>query len=108
MARPPTGPLDGVTPSSPVVSVGGVVIAGQPVRGEWWADVSMLVLPVSGSVSGDLPLCWDWLFTGGAEVPTEAVRHQALRQMTEAQARVVAVSPPIPIETTTSSNSLNA
>ena len=62
--------------------------------GEFWADVSLLHVPkpLSGAFE------FDWLFgRAGGDEPALEVTPQALRQMVEAQARIVAVSPPIPI-----------
>jgi hypothetical protein len=63
--------------------------------GEFWADVSLL-----HSQAGAFPGAFDfnWLFAavGGAE-PAIDVAPQGLHRMVEAQARIVTVSPPIPI-----------
>jgi hypothetical protein len=69
-------------------------IAAQGGSGEFWADVSLLHVPkpLSGAFE------FDWLFgRAGGDEPALEVTPQALRQMVEAQARIVAVSPPIPI-----------
>lgn len=65
---------------------------------EWWADVSMLVLPHWTADLGRLPLSFDWLFTGTGGSASESVTASALSRMTEAEARIVAVSPAIPVE----------
>lgn len=69
-------------------------IASQGGSGEFWADISLLHVPkpLSGAFE------FDWLFgRAGGDEPALEVTPQALRQMVEAQARIVAVSPPIPI-----------
>jgi hypothetical protein len=38
------------------------------------------------------------LFTGKAQLPADAIKESGLQQMVEAQARIIAVSPPIPVE----------
>jgi hypothetical protein len=62
---------------------------------EFWADVSLLHSKGAGA-SGDFD--FDWLFSPSlASDAPDAVRPQALAAMTEAQARIIAVSPPIPL-----------
>jgi hypothetical protein len=62
--------------------------------GEFWADVSLLHAPKTLSSAFD----FNWLFAGtGGNEPAIEVTPQALRQMAEVQARIVTVSPPIPI-----------
>lgn len=72
----------------------------KPASGEWWADVSMLVLSKAHAGALDtapLEFEFTWLFGGpGPELET-GLDHRSLRTMTEAQARVVRVSPPITI-----------
>jgi hypothetical protein len=64
---------------------------------EWWADVSMLTVPASrNAATARIPLLYDWLFTGSGDAPEDAASTERLRRMTEAQARIVSVSPPIP------------
>jgi CelD/BcsL family acetyltransferase involved in cellulose biosynthesis len=42
---------------------------------------------------------FDWFFSAGeAQAPADAIKASALQQMIEAQARIIAVSPPIPVE----------
>ncbi|MER9490826.1 hypothetical protein NKI86_03220 [Mesorhizobium sp. M0320] len=62
---------------------------------ELWTDVSLL--HTIGNVAGE-PFDFDWLFspTDGAS-PVESVNPSGLNKMVEAQARIVCVSPPIPI-----------
>lgn len=62
---------------------------------EFWTDVSLLHSNGAAS-AGDFD--FNWLFSSSdASDPVEAVRPQALAAMTEVQARIVAVSPPIPL-----------
>jgi hypothetical protein len=62
---------------------------------EFWADVSLLHSNDAGA-SGDFN--FDWLFSrSNTADPVDAVRPQALAAMTEVQARIVSVSPPIPV-----------
>lgn len=62
---------------------------------EFWTDVSLLHSNGAAS-AGDFD--FNWLFSpSDAGDPVEAVRPQALAAMTEVQARIVAVSPPIPL-----------
>ena len=83
--------------------------SGTKLPNEWWADVSMLVLP-SWEAPKDNPtdpskpldlekirLSFDWFFTGAGEAGSEAVRAASLESMTEAEARIIAVSPPIAV-----------
>ncbi|HTO30182.1 MAG TPA: hypothetical protein VL202_03220 [Pararhizobium sp.] len=69
---------------------------GDAGAGEFWTDVSLLHSP--------RPTCdgrfdFDWLFSkaGGAE-PALDVAPAGLNTMVEAQARIIAVSPPVPIQ----------
>ncbi|MCK1412522.1 hypothetical protein IVB55_05695 [Bradyrhizobium sp. CW4] len=72
---------------------GGVSPAGL----EFWADVSLLHSKGAGA-SGDFD--FEWLFSPSfAGDAPDAVRPQVLSAMTEAQARIIAVSPPIPLFT---------
>lgn len=60
---------------------------------EFWADISLL-----HSAHGQSGFDFDWLFSPATRLPPEtATKPSALNQMTEAQARIVAVSPPIEI-----------
>lgn len=71
-----------------------MTIAAQGGAGEFWADVSLLHVPekLSGAFE------FNWLFAeAGKDEPAIEVASQALRQMVEVQARIVTVSPPIPI-----------
>lgn len=69
---------------------------GETGAGEFWTDVSLLHSPQARFGSG---FDFNWLFSqaGGPE-PAFEVTPAGLNTMVEAQARVVAVSPPIPIE----------
>ena len=83
--------------------------SGTKLPNEWWADVSMLVLPsweAPKDKPTDLPkpidlenmrFSFDWFFTGEGEAGSEAVRAASLENMTEAEARIIAVSPPIAV-----------
>jgi hypothetical protein len=63
--------------------------------GECWGDVSMLTLRGSDGLDG---FAWDWLFTGKAGLEGgDAVLVTSLRDMPEAEARIISVSPPIPV-----------
>ena len=72
----------------------------EPASGEWWADVSMLVLSKVPTVALDkAPLEFEfaWLFGGTSPELETGLDYRSLRTMTEAQARMVRVSPPIAI-----------
>lgn len=63
--------------------------------GEHWGDVSMLTVQ-----PGDTPrsFSWNWLFTGRGDLEAaEAVTPARLLRIPEAEARIIAVSPPIPL-----------
>ncbi|WP_292325402.1 hypothetical protein [Mesorhizobium sp.] len=64
--------------------------------GEFWADVSLLH---SSRPSVPALFDFDWLFskTSDTDDPVTAVNPDALARMVEAQARIISVSPPIPI-----------
>jgi hypothetical protein len=73
------------------VSVDAVAPAGH----EFWTDVSMLH---SSNDNEHAPLDFDWLFSPGSDAePSVSVSPASLNMMNEAQAQVIAVSPPIPI-----------
>lgn len=76
-------------------------IASASGPGEFWSDVSMLHsrsgTPAAGGASA---FDFDWLFSEPAADPALAVRPAALARMTEAQARIVSISPVIRIEDT--------
>lgn len=62
---------------------------------EFWTDVSMLHSPNGLTPE---PFNFDWLFSPtGSQTAAESVAASGLNQMVEAQARIIAVSPPIPI-----------
>lgn len=70
----------------------------EPASGEWWADASMLVLSKAPTAAlGTAPLEFDfaWLFGGTSPELETGLDYRSLRTMTEAQARMVRVSPPI-------------
>ncbi|URK88095.1 hypothetical protein LP421_11365 [Rhizobium sp. RCAM05350] len=68
---------------------------GSAGAGEFWADVSLLHSTGPAFTSN---LDFNWLFSlaGGSE-PALDVSPAGLTQMVEAQARIISVSPPIPI-----------
>lgn len=72
-----------------------VAVADVQGGGEFWTDVSLLHAPRALDTS---PLDLGWLFSpsAGGE-PATLVAPAGLTAMVEAQARIVAVSPPIPI-----------
>lgn len=62
---------------------------------EFWTDVSVLHSPNGLTPE---PFNFDWLFSPtGSQTAAESVAASGLNQMVEAQARIIAVSPPIPI-----------
>jgi hypothetical protein len=65
---------------------------------ECWADVSMLTFPDWPVDLGGLPFIFDWLFTGSEMSAVEAVTPREMARVPEAQARIVAVSPPIAVK----------
>ena len=84
--------IDAATNSKPgffmTIAAGGGI-------GEFWADVSILHSPKAAFPEG---FDFDWLFSGaGSGEPVVDITPRGLRRMTEAQARIIAVSPPIPI-----------
>lgn len=77
--------------------------------GEFWSDVSMLHsrsfnspdTPAADSAPvPPVAFDFDWLFSEAAADPAAAVKPAALARMTEAQARIVSISPVIRIEGT--------
>lgn len=76
-------------------------IASASGPGEFWSDVSMLHSRSGTSAAGGASAFdFDWLFSEPASDPALAVRPAALARMTEAQARIVSISPVIRIEDT--------
>jgi hypothetical protein len=67
-----------------------LAVQAQGVGGELWADVSML----SGS---HLDFNFNWLFSSEHTEPSIALRPDAMAAVPEAEARIIAVSPPIPV-----------
>lgn len=64
------------------------------ISGEIWADLSLLSIPKSSGFS------FDWFFTGDASStlpPSAAVTPASLRGLIEAEARIIAVTPAIPV-----------
>lgn len=88
----------------PLVAAGnatpGFFVSIDGVKGgssEFWSDISVLHSP-RVLKAGISPLEFDWLFSpSGNGEPTARVAASGLASMVEAQARIVAVSPPIPI-----------
>lgn len=79
--------------------------------GEFWSDVSLLHSRSShnpdkpAAIDGSAPVPpvafdFDWLFSEAAADPALAVKPAALARMTEAQARIVTISPVIRIQDT--------
>jgi hypothetical protein len=96
----PAGPFRGpnskmTQPALELTSISMDGLGGAPP--EFWTDVSLLMLPTSGDDTDTFD--FDWFFTGGdAESAADAIKEDALRDMVEAQARIIAVSPPIRVE----------
>ncbi|WP_141688619.1 hypothetical protein [Bradyrhizobium paxllaeri] len=88
----------------PLVAAGnatpGFFVSIDGVKGgssEFWADISVLHSP-RVLKPGISPLEFGWLFSpSGNGEPTDHVAAAGLTSMVEAQARIVAVSPPVPI-----------
>ena len=74
-------------------------IESTPFAGEFWSDVSMLTLrPAKAKPNPSRrDFSFDWLFTGSDLAPSQAVTPTELLQMVEAEARIIAISPPIPV-----------
>ena len=92
-------PLVEATNASPgfFLSIDGVKSGSEEFPGEFWSDVSLLHSPRS-LAKGISPLEFGWLFSPSGEgEPITHVAAAGLTNMVEAQARIVAVSPPIPI-----------
>jgi hypothetical protein len=70
-----------------------VSIAAAGTTAEFWADISLLH---SSAPPGSFDFSWLFSKPGGPDGAAE-VKPQALTRMVEAQARIVSVSPPIPI-----------
>jgi hypothetical protein len=70
-----------------------ISIAAEGTTAEFWADVSLLH---SSAAAGSFDFGWLFSQPGGPDGAAE-VKPQALTRMVEAQARIVSVSPPIPI-----------
>lgn len=68
-----------------------------PVLDEWWADVSMLTLPGMPAPDRPIPFSFKWLFSGSGQAPAVAVSSEAMRAAVEVEARIVCVSPPVPV-----------
>lgn len=62
---------------------------------EFWGDMSMLTLRDKEGLEA---FSWDWLFTDASVLEArEAVTASELRKMPDAEARIISVSPPIPV-----------
>jgi hypothetical protein len=70
-----------------------ISIAAEGTTSEFWANVSLLHSSVA---AGSFDFSWLFSQPGGPDGAAE-VKPQALTRMVEAQARIVSVSPPIPI-----------
>lgn len=70
-----------------------ISIAAEGTTSEFWTDVSLLHSSVA---AGSFDFSWLFSQPGGPDGAAE-VKPQALTRMVEAQARIVSVSPPIPI-----------
>jgi len=68
--------------------------AGGAINSEYWGDISMLTVPVDGEMSS---FSWNWLFTGRNLEAGDAVNPARLVSIPEAEARIIAISPPIPV-----------
>lgn len=76
-------------------------ITGATGPGEFWTDVSLLHSRIDGHAgASSAAFDFDWLFSPAAPDPALAVRPAALALMTEAQARIISISPAIPIHDT--------
>lgn len=73
----------------------GFTSPGGTIYGEYWGDISMLTVPLVDNDPASFE--WNWLFTGRDLGASDAVQAARLVSMAEAEARIVAVSPPIPI-----------
>jgi hypothetical protein len=75
------------------LEIAGLTASGVPYD-EFWTDISLLMKP-----TGSDDFTFDWFFAGNeTQSPAEAVTATALLDMVEAQARIIAVSPSIPIQ----------
>jgi hypothetical protein len=80
-----------------LISVSVKTDSGAPA--EFWTDVSLLTLPKGTDDDDPAHFTFDWFFTGGeTQSPADAITEAALREMVEAQARIIAVSPLIAVE----------
>jgi hypothetical protein len=90
--------VPGTIPNMPLIQNPGLFVsvgARAPAGHEFWTDVSLLH---SSNIKQHATLDFDWLFSPGSEAePAVSVSSAGPNTMTEAQARVIAVSPPIPI-----------
>jgi len=74
------------------------ITSAVPGATEFWTDVSILTLPNTDGPQSPSDFTFDWFFTGGnPSSPVQAVTASGLQDMVETQARIIAVSPPVPI-----------
>lgn len=72
---------------------------GSGAKAELWGESALLVSPVARKAGFGSGIDFDWFFGRQDDLaPVDAVRRAALQTLAEAQARVIAVSPPITIE----------
>lgn len=68
---------------------------GDDTQAELWGESALLVSPANSEAGFGGRIDFDWFFGSQDEIkPESAVRESALRSLTEAQARLIAVSPP--------------
>ncbi|MEM7424457.1 MAG: hypothetical protein AAF441_00045 [Pseudomonadota bacterium] len=103
--RTKNGPveLDGGTVDLPFLAAGedGVWLRLEAPGPGLWADVSMLFSRAKAEEQRDAAFDFDWLFTADTlpRKATEAVMPENLVHMSEAQAKIIAVSDPIVVQT---------
>jgi hypothetical protein len=61
---------------------------------EYWGDISILTVPPDGDLRS---FSWNWLFTGRNLTAADAVTAARLVNVPEAEARIIAISPPIQV-----------
>lgn len=88
--------LNKATPHGIFVTLTGVQLKTGGVASELWAESSVLVSRLDSGAGFGGRLDFDWFFGAhGAFDPADAVSVASLRQMPEAQARLIAISPPV-------------
>jgi hypothetical protein len=80
-----------------VIKLTGLSVNGSEHEG--WLEISMLASLTQGDAGPDptTHFAFDWFFTGEDQPPEAAISESGLRSMVEAQARLICMSPPIPI-----------